>query len=286
MITHTFCHLYKIGLKREQSLWARGILSWSDFYDELASEKSINTSHKNTLKEDIELSFLNHQSGNLKFFADKLPSHQAWRLFGDFRHQAVYLDIETNGLSIPIITAISLYDGKDVRSYVYGRNLDDFVDDISKFNLIITYNGKCFDIPVIESFFRIKINQAHIDLRYVLKRLGYSGGLKGCEKQAGISRGDLDGVDGYFAVLLWNDFYYNGNAKALETLLAYNIEDVVNLEKLMVMAYNLNIAQLKIIEVETLPEPMDPIISFHPDLKTIQKIKEKYILSQAFNRMI
>jgi len=54
-----------------------------------------------------------------------------------------------------------------------------------------------------KDFFGIELNQVHIDLRYVLRSLGYTGGLKGCEKQAGIDRGNLEGVDGYFAVLLW-----------------------------------------------------------------------------------
>ena len=59
------------------------------------------------------------------------------------------------------------------------------------------------------------MNQAHIDLRYLLKSLGYTGGLKGCEKKAGIDRGELDGVNGYFAVLLWQDYQRNRNEKPL-----------------------------------------------------------------------
>ena len=66
----------------------------------------------------------------------------------------------------------------------------------------MTYNGKSFDIPFIESHFGAKLTHAHIDLRYILASLGYRGGLKGCEKQLGIDRGDLKNVDGYFAVLL------------------------------------------------------------------------------------
>jgi uncharacterized protein len=282
MIIHTFCHLHKIGLKREQSLWANNISTWGDFLNYLSSGKQIRFSAIDTLKEEIELSFKHHQSGNPNFFADQLPSDQTWRLFGDFKDSAVYLDIETSGLSIPIITAITLYDGKDIRTYVYGQNLDDFVDDILRYKLIITYNGKCFDIPVIESFFRIKLYQAQIDLRYVLKRLGFSGGLKGCEKKAGISRGVLDGVDGYFAVLLWNDYYYHGNTKALETLLAYNIEDVVNLEKLMIMAYNLSVGRLNSIKVPAIPDPMDPLIPFQPDRTTILKIKHQITANAGF----
>jgi len=61
------------------------------------------------------------------------------------------------------------------------------------------------------------------------------------EKKAGIDRGELEKIDGYFAVLLWNDYRINHNRKPLEILLAYNIQDVVNLEILMVLSYNLKL---------------------------------------------
>jgi uncharacterized protein YprB with RNaseH-like and TPR domain len=101
---------------------------------------------------------------------------------------------------------IALYDGKSIFTYVQGQNLDEFTRDIQKYKVIVTYNGKCFDVPFIESYFRVKMPQAHIDLRYLLKSLGYTGGLKGCEKKAGIDRGEMEGIDGYFAVLLWDDY--------------------------------------------------------------------------------
>jgi len=93
----------------------------------------------------------------------------------------------------------------------------------------------------MESYFGIELDQVHLDLRYNLRSLGYTGGLKGCERKAGIDRGDLEGVDGYFAVLLWDDYQRNKNEKALKSLLAYNIQDVVNLETLMVLSYNLKL---------------------------------------------
>ena len=149
----------------------------------------------------------------------------------------MYLDIETNGLpgALSHITTIAVYDGKKVRHYVYGENLEDFKDDIQRYQVIVTYNGKCFDIPVIEQHFGIEMPQAHIDLRFLLHSLGYKGGLKGCEKMLGLDRAELAGVDGFFAVLLWNDYLERGDRRSLETLLAYNVLDAVNLERLMVV---------------------------------------------------
>jgi uncharacterized protein YprB with RNaseH-like and TPR domain len=54
------------------------------------------------------------------------------------------------------------------------------------------------------------------------------GGMKSVEQQLGIKR-NLKDVDGYMAVLLYFDYINNGNKAALETLLEYNKEDVVNL---------------------------------------------------------
>ena len=90
-----------------------------------------------------------------------------------------------------------------------------------------------------------------------------------------MDRGDLDGVDGYFAVLLWLDYQRSRNPKALETLLAYNIMDVVNLETLMVMAYNLKLKDTPFSETLSLPLPDTPAIPFHADKKTIERINAR-----------
>jgi hypothetical protein len=109
-----------------------------------------------------------------------------------------------------------------------------------------------------------------------LKRLGYSGGLKGCERQLGLHRGELDGVDGYFAVLLWDEFKKTNSRNALETLLAYNIMDTVNLESLMVIAYNLNLQKTPFSQSHCLPVPGTPDIPFRADPRIINKIKGEW----------
>ena len=207
------------------------------------------------------------------------PSKEHWRLFPEFRDSTAYIDIETTGLSLYEfkITTIALYDGKSVRYYIQGQNLEEFTDDIQKYNVIVTYNGKTFDVPFIEGRLGIRMKHAHIDLRYVLKSLGYSGGLKLCEKALGLDRGDLDGVDGFFAVYLWHDYRQNNNEKALETLLAYNIEDVVNLETLMVTAYNMKIRSTPFYATNEISLPEIPETPFQADIATIDRIKRKML---------
>jgi uncharacterized protein YprB with RNaseH-like and TPR domain len=79
----------------------------------------------------------------------------------------------------------------------------------------------------------------HLDLRFILARLGYRGGLKRIESLFGITRApEVAGFDGFDAVLLWERFQ-RGDLTALELLLKYNQEDVLNLEVLMEQAFEL-----------------------------------------------
>ncbi len=57
--------------------------------------------------------------------------------------------------------------------------------------------------------------------------------------------GALKGVDGFLAVLLWYE-YQRGSSAALDTLIRYNLEDVVNLQCLTDVAYNEALARLPI----------------------------------------
>ncbi len=273
MIRNTFCHIPRIGIKTEQRLWDRGFLSWEDV-EAKAGKVKVPGIGLPYLESRLRESTAMLEKGNAPFFQKGLKSSETWRLFPEFRESTAFLDIETTGLDGPSdhITTIAVYDGREVSHYVYGRNLEEFVDDIRGYDTIVTYNGKCFDVPFIENYFRIKMDQAHIDLRFVLKSLGYSGGLKGCEKKLGLDREDLDGVDGYFAVLLWHEFESAGSEKALETLLAYNVLDTVNLETLMVMAYNMKLQDTPFAATHEISMPTAPENPFEADKDTINRI--------------
>ncbi len=249
-----------------------GILGWEEFQENKVS--AFSQQRAKIVKQYIDESNQQLRNSNPVYFADLLPSRLHWRFFPEFRHVTAYLDIETTGMDAASeITTIALYDGKQIRWYVDGENLDRFLDDIVQYKVIVTYNGKGFDIPFIQNQFRTKLDHAHIDLRYILANLGFSGGLKGCERQLGISRGELSGIDGYVAVLLWDDYIKNNNMNALQTLLAYNIEDVVNLEKLMVLAYNMKIKNTPFYSQNKLNAPSLPKSPFHADIETIERIK-------------
>ncbi len=275
MLKNTFRHIPGIGAITEEKIWNSGILSWDSFrppYPDALPERKNRIIGRYLKESEKHLS-----ENNPAYFSDMIPSGLQWRMFPEFRDLAVFLDIETTGLGYyDSITTIALFDGRSISWYVNGQNLDNFVKDIFGYRLIISYNGKSFDVPFIERFFGIKLDHAHIDLRFVLSSLGYKGGLKACETALGIDRGDIKGIDGFFAVLLWDDYLKNKNQKALETLLAYNIEDVVNLEKLMTIAYNMNISNTPFSSLE-LHEPQSPLqIPFKADKETVERIKNRY----------
>jgi len=237
MLKNTFCHLPDIGISTEHQIWESGIYTWDDLGMGQIKLPQINIFDLyDLLMESQE----NIDKINPNYFSELLPISQHWRLFKDFRNHVVYLDIETTGLNHfrNYITTIALYDGERIRYYIKGKNLNDFREDIQRYKVLVTYNGKCFDVPFLRRHLKLKLNQAHIDLRFVLRSLGYSGGLKSCEQKLGICRGNLDPVDGYMAVGLWHQYNKTKDRKSLDTLLAYNIEDVLTLEKLMVFAYN------------------------------------------------
>jgi hypothetical protein len=225
MLKRTFLHMPRISPQTEQRLWQQGITDWEAALD------SEMRPHAETSLEALE-------QQNHVFFRDTLPPKEHWRTFGYFK--TCYLDIETTGLSKQYhdVTVIGLYDGAQSRVFVNGKDMDDFKEAIKEYQAIVTYNGSCFDIPFLQSKFPdIDFSHLHLDLRFLLRRIGYSGGLKRIEKDIGIAReGPIADIDGREAVRLWYR-YLKGDQKALKMLIDYNIADIENLKILMQMVH-------------------------------------------------
>jgi uncharacterized protein len=239
MLKRTFIHLPKVGPATELHFWREGLHNWEDFLGARAVP-GLSQMRLEALQRDLERS-LGHLD-QPAYFGARLPASDRWRLFEQYRGRTAYLDIETTGANWPnlLVTVIGLYDGRSFHQFVQGENLWDFLDIIDEFEVLVTYNGSQFDLPVLQAFFQGRpFRQTHIDLRFVLARLGFKGGLKKIEPQFGLARPpDLAGLDGYDAVLLW-DRARRGNRAARNLLLRYNQEDVVNLESLMEQTYQL-----------------------------------------------
>ena len=257
MLKNTFLHVPGIGPGKEARLWRGGFLSWRDYLERCHSCPLASPSSE-VIAGHLEASARALGENDARYFETLLSSGDAWRYYADFRHKAAFVDIETTGLwgGADAITVIGLFDGADTRVFIKGRNLEEFAGEVRKYALLITFNGKRFDLPFIRSAFgELPARQGHIDLMYPLRRLGYRGGLKRIEAELGVRReGALKQVDGYMAVLLWRE-YLRGNRAALSTLVRYNLEDVVNLQYLADLVYNEASSRLPI-DVETLPPPV------------------------------
>lgn len=246
MLQQTFLHVPGIGPATEGRLWGQGCLSWVDYLEAPAGwglPPRLQRLTDAIIKESCD----NLALGDARYFERLMPSDEVWRLLPEFRHRTVYLDIETTGLYAgpEAITVIGLFDGEQAKAFVKGINLDDFAHEIRRYSLIVTYNGKGFDIPFLRTRYgHLLDGLSHLDLRWVLHRLGYRGGLKSIERQLGAARDrGLAAVDGYMAVLLWQE-HLRGITGALETLVRYNLEDVVSLKPLAELAYNMRLADL------------------------------------------
>lgn len=171
---------------------------------------------------------------NAQFFYHALPFQDQWRLFDEFKGDAVYLDIETNGYRNGI-TVIGLSDGVDTKMMVRGFNLDKnlLTKALAQCKLVVTFNGASFDLPIIERYFGIKVRVPHLDLRFAAKRIGLQGGLKAIEKTLGIARRkEVEDCSGQDAVYLWEMWKSTGNRDYLDKLIWYNEEDILNLKPL------------------------------------------------------
>jgi uncharacterized protein YprB with RNaseH-like and TPR domain len=274
MLKNTFLHISGIGPKKEERLWQAGIQTWDE-----AGTSPLNAPLSPQwlarVQKEIAISQEHFLDQDASYFASRLPSQFQWRMFPEFRDVTAYLDIETTGLdgALHDITVIGLYDGNHVHHFIRGENLNDFEDAVHQYKVLVTFNGRCFDVPFIERFFRTKLEHAHIDLRFMLKSLGYGGGLKKCEMEMGIDREGLKGMDGFMAVLLWQHYRQTNDRKARDTLLAYNTQDIVNLETLLVMAYNMKLKETPFLETHTLPTPRPPVIPFQEDQQVIERIQ-------------
>jgi hypothetical protein len=235
MLEHTFIHIQGIGEKTERSLWRKGILTWKDALG--SADRVFPRGRGAFIREQLEDSF--RHRGDPLFFHDRLPPSEHWRLYEAFRDRVVFLDIETSGgyQGLEEITLIGIHDGREFKTFVSGDNLADFEIAVSSFDLVVTFNGTSFDLPFIRRAFpNISLPAVHIDLRFVMRRLGYRGGLKKIEKEVGVERERaIDGMNGLDAVRLWRAFQW-GDRSALDLLIRYNAADVLNLQPLMAMA--------------------------------------------------
>lgn len=155
--------------------------------------------------------------------------------------QVMFLDIETTGLShyYDEITIVGWSLGGHSGTFIKGQDPTQLFKAADAACAMVSFNGIRFDQRfLIQEFPEIPLPEVHIDLMYLCRRVGLTGGQKAIEIELGVEfRNDLEGVDGFAAVLLWHR-YLRGDLEALRLLIAYNRADIAAMGSLFDVAMN------------------------------------------------
>lgn len=236
MITSTFRGMPGIGPSRERELWEKGFRSWDDLPESgpILSPR-LDDRLRTAVNEARELL----ERRDLAGLANWLPANERWRLWPRFSKETCFLDIETDGDS-ETVTSIALFSEEGPRAFVRGFDLEKFPEVFARFDVVVTFNGASFDLPVLRRAFpELRVPPVHVDLRFLFRRLGERGGLKALEQRLGLTRPEaVVGVDGWEAVKLWRRWRAHHDVHALARLVEYNLYDAIQLRPLLELGWN------------------------------------------------
>jgi uncharacterized protein len=265
VLQSTFQLVRGVGPVRERKLWSAGVTCWRDF-EGAASETTARIAgcRDPSLRAAVEDARLAFERGDLDRLSRALPASEQWRLFEAFGDEAAYLDIETGDdvWGRESISAIGFLDRSGPRLLLAGRDLQLFPELARRWRVLVTFNGLSFDVPILRRAFPDWTPPVcQIDLRHLLARLGYHGGLKRIEREIqalNLQRPwHLRGIDGWDACHLFRRGR-DGDRDALCLFAEYNLYDVINLRTLMAYAYNAKVAA-EIARVPSLRPRVPPV---------------------------
>jgi len=229
MLRATFQRLIRgIDSRREAALWRQGVLSWDDFESRQPVQGSLFPVHPSATS-PLAIPRAALDEGNIAFFASALKRREHFRIPLQVPERTIFLDIETTGLSrhYDIVTLVGwCYRGR-YGAHVRGQDEAELRAALQDAQVIVTFNGSLFDLPFLRiGFSDIPIPPVHIDLRFLAKRVGLSGGQKAIEEDLGFARtGAARDVRGEAAPILWHR-YRRGDLDALRLLIEYNYFDI------------------------------------------------------------
>ncbi len=232
MLKESFIFLPKITVQKEQLIW-QNANTWNEFLEK-KEIKGISPQHKHGYDKILTAAKDALLSDDAPYFARLFESVDQWRLYDQFKENAVFLDIETAS-EYGDVTVVGLSDGTETKTFVRGINLDKSALEaaMKPYKLIVTFNGKSFDIPVLKKYFNMDFNLPHVDLKHVCAKVGLSGGLKRIEPMFGIKRPEsIKHVRGDDACELWRCWKATGDRDFLDMLVTYNSEDCINLKRI------------------------------------------------------
>lgn len=239
MLRRTFQLVPGVGPWREKDLWARGFGTWEDFPEEgrgVAISARVDAAVRGRICQVCEAL----ARRDLPALAALIPAREHWRLYPEFSDEVAFFDIETDGVEERRPTVVSVFDQDGLHVFVAGRNMEALPATLAASPIWATFNGTCFDLPVLRQHFPGLPEPAlHLDLRFLCRKVRLKGGLKEIEDQLRLGRPrHLRGASGWDAVLLWRHYQRTGEIEALRYLVEYNVYDSIHLRTLLDVAYN------------------------------------------------
>lgn len=226
MLTNTFQHMKGVGKKTERALWEKGVLSWDAYVPKKDYQLALLGDFGACF---IQRSMEAYEQGDTAFFSRYLPRSEYYRIALTYPEETLFLDIETTGLSLYYdqITIVGWSVGNKYGLFVRGGDPSLLLQSLKSAKVIVTFNGTMFDLKFLEKKFpNIFIPPVHIDLRFLTKRIGLSGGQKIIETKIGFKRPhSVKEMEGESAPILWYR-YRRGDLKALKRLILYNHSDI------------------------------------------------------------
>jgi uncharacterized protein YprB with RNaseH-like and TPR domain len=239
MLESTFQLARGFGAARERRVWNAGVTHWRDLLGGAGTGLPPRAdAHLRALVDRASDALLRRDGAAL---VTMVPAREVWRLLPAFIDGALFLDIETGDDDVAYagISAIGLLTAGGPRLLLGGRDLALFPSLARSHDMLVTFNGLSFDVPVLrQAFPGWSPPPIHVDLRHVLASAGHRGGLKAIEVALGMGRPDhLAGIGGCDAAWLWR-LGCSGDRSALRRFAEYNLYDVINLPSLAALAYN------------------------------------------------
>jgi len=163
----------------------------------------------------------------------------------------LFLDLETTGLGsgpLFLIGTMRWQGGRLVVSQYFARDYAEerpavsmFLDAATDAKLLVSFNGKSFDVPYVRvraaaTGLQFSLDIPHLDLLHVGRRV-WGAGLSDCRLQTLerviCGRARADDIPGHLIPQAYHDYVRTGNASQMADCLKHNMLDLITLADLM-----------------------------------------------------
>lgn len=231
ILEQSLCLLQGVSPEAEIRLRRAGVATCAQLAAE--AERYFSANHAQRIRDSYSEWQEARANGLVDWEVNHLPTGHRVRALWDYWEDALFYDIETDGMSAASkITCISTTINGLARSFWRGFNLQDFLAEWAAAKILVSFNGKRFDTPIVCKTFGLSAVPAQIDLMVEAAHYGYRGGLKAIERKFGFVRREGECADGKDAIMLWSEYSQTHSDELLRKLLEYNQADVAALTDL------------------------------------------------------